>query len=61
MGLSFTASFLITSRPSDAKIDLLTRQMQLSKEQVEMCIAADPSPNQTDFVTWLARMVKEFC
>jgi hypothetical protein len=58
MGLSFTASFLITSRPSDAKIDLLTRQMQLSKAQVEMCIAADPSPNQTDFVTWIARMVK---
>lgn len=58
MGLSFTASFLITSRPSDAKIDLLTRQMQLSKEQVELCIAADPSPNQSDFVTWIARMVK---
>ena len=61
MGLELvlTAEFLVTARPTQAKIDLLVKQMKLAPEQVEMCIEADPSPNQTDYVTWLARWLKK--
>ena len=59
MPLRLTAEFLVTARPTQAKIDLLVRQMGLSPEQVELCIEADPSPNQTDYVTWLARWLKK--
>lgn len=59
MPLYLTASFLIFSRPTEAKIGLLMKQMGLTKEQVEACIEADPSPNQTDYVTWLARWLRK--
>ena len=53
------SSFLVTARPTDAKIELLMRQMKLTKEQVELCIQTDPSPNQTDYVTWLGRWLSK--
>jgi hypothetical protein len=59
MAIRFTAEFLVTARPTQAKIDLLVKQMRLTPEQVEMCIQADPSPNQTDYITWLARWLSK--
>jgi hypothetical protein len=59
MAIRFTAEFLVTARPTQAKIDLLVKQMKLAPEQVEMCIEADPSPNQTDYVTWIARWLSK--
>jgi len=59
MAIRFTAEFLVTARPTQAKIDLLVKQMRLTPEQVEMCIQADPSPNQTDYVTWIARWLSK--
>ena len=59
MPTSFTAEFLILARPTDQKIDLLAKQFKLTPEQIELCIQADPSPNQTDFVTWIARMLSK--
>jgi hypothetical protein len=56
MPTSFTAEFLIIARPTGEKISLLAQQFKLTPEQIEMCIQVDPSPNQTDFVTWIARM-----
>jgi hypothetical protein len=53
--MEFTARFLFTARPTQNKIDFLCKQMKLTPEQVELCVDADPSPNQTDYVTWLAR------
>jgi hypothetical protein len=55
--IRFLSSFLIFGRPSDQKIHLLMNQFKLTREQLEMCIQTDPSPNQTDFVTWIARML----
>jgi len=59
MLLRLVAEFLVTARPTEQKIDFLVRQMQLTREQVELCIDADPSPNQTDYVTWLARWLRK--
>jgi len=59
MAIRFTAELLVTARPTQAKIDLLVKQMRLTPEQVEMCIQADPSPNQTDYVTWIARWLSK--
>ena len=59
MPISFTAEFLVLARPSDQKIELLARQFKLTPEQVELCIQVDPSPNQTDFVTWIARQLSK--
>lgn len=47
------------ARPTPRKIEILQKEMGLSPEQVEMCIDADPSPNQTDFVVWIARNLKD--
>jgi hypothetical protein len=59
MAIRFTAEFLVTARPTQAKIDLLVKQMRLTPEQVGLCIQADPSPNQTDYVTWIARWLSK--
>ena len=59
MLLRLVAEFLVTARPTEQKIDFLMKQMQLTREQVELCIDADPSPNQTDYVTWLARWLRK--
>jgi GNAT superfamily N-acetyltransferase len=47
--------FSKSARPTDQKIELLTKQFKLTPEQIEECIKADPSPNQSDFVGWLAK------
>jgi len=55
--MRFLSHFLLVARPTQQKIDFLCSQMKLTPEQVEMCIQVDPSPNQTDFITWIARML----
>jgi hypothetical protein len=55
----FHAAFLRTARPTQQKIDLLTKQMGLTPEQIELCIQTDPSPNQSEFVTCLARWLSK--
>src|SRR5271170_4529968 len=47
--------FSKSARPTDQKIELLQKQFKLTPEQIEECIKADPSPNQSDFVGWLAK------
>ena len=47
--------FSKSARPTDQKIELLIKQFKLTPEQIEECIKADPSPNQSDFVGWLAK------
>ena len=59
MPIVLTSAFLVTARPTEQKIEFLMKQMRLTKEQVELCIQADPSPNQTDYVTWLARWLSK--
>lgn len=44
-----------SARPTDQKIELLAKQFKLNPEQIELCIAADPSPQQKDFVAWIAK------
>jgi len=46
-----------SARPTPQKVELLQKQFKLTPEQIELCIAADPSPNQTDFVAWLAKFL----
>ncbi len=53
--MRFFSKFLFLARPTEQKIQLLMRQMKLTQEQVELCIQFDPSPNQSDYVTWIAR------
>jgi len=57
--MRFLSRFLITARPTPQKIEFLCNQLKLTPEQVEMCIECDPSPNQTDFIQWLARMLSK--
>jgi hypothetical protein len=59
MPTSLTAEFLVIARPTDDKIALLAKQFKLTPEQIELCIQLDPSPNQTDFVTWIARQLSK--
>ena len=59
MPIALTAEFLLIARPTDQKIELLAKQFKLTPEQVELCIQTDPSPNQTDFVTWIARQLSK--
>jgi 8-oxo-dGTP pyrophosphatase MutT (NUDIX family) len=47
--------FLKTARPTEQKIELMKRQYKLTPEQIEQVIATDPSPNQTDYVAWIAK------
>jgi hypothetical protein len=47
--------FSKSARPTDQKVELLQKQFKLTPEQIEECIKADPSPNQTDYVAWLAK------
>jgi hypothetical protein len=49
--------FAKSARPSDQKIELLQKQFKLTPEQIELCIAADPSPNQTDYTAWIAKQL----
>jgi hypothetical protein len=49
--------FAKSARPTDQKVELLQKQFKLTPEQIELCIAADPSPNQSDFVAWIAKML----
>ena len=48
-----------SARPTEQKIQLLQKQLGLTPEQIELCIQADPSPQQKDFVAslgkWLAK------
>ena len=48
-----------SARPTEQKIELLKRQFDTTPEQVELCIAADPSPNQSDYVAWLAKWLSK--
>jgi GNAT superfamily N-acetyltransferase len=48
-----------SARPSEQKIELLQKQFKMTPEQVELCVAADPSPNQSDYVAWLAKWVSK--
>jgi hypothetical protein len=47
--------FAKSARPTEQKIELLQKQFRLTPEQIEFCIQADPSPNQTDFVATIAK------
>src|SRR5208337_3611895 len=55
-GLSWR-EFLKTARPTEQKIELMKQQYQLTPEQIEQVVATDPSPNQTDYVAWIAKGV----
>ena len=44
-----------SARPTEQKIQLLQKQLNLTPEQIELCIAADPSPQQKDFVATIAK------
>lgn len=48
-----------SARPTEQKLELLQKQFGLTPEQLELCIAADPSPNQTDYVAWIAKWVSK--
>ena len=45
--------------PTPQKIELLQKQFGVTPEQIELCVAADPSPNQTDYVAWLAKWLSK--
>jgi GNAT superfamily N-acetyltransferase/RNA:NAD 2'-phosphotransferase (TPT1/KptA family) len=47
--------FTKSARPTQQKIELLQKQLKLTPEQIEECIKADPSPNQSDYVAWLGK------
>lgn len=51
--------FSKSARPTPQKIELLQKQFKLTPEQIELCIAADPSPNQSDFVAWIAKFLSK--
>jgi hypothetical protein len=51
--------FQKSARPTPEKLDMLQKQFKLTPEQIELCIAADPSPNQTDYVAWLAKWLSK--
>lgn len=44
-----------TARPTEQKIEMLQKQFKVTPEQIELCINADPSPQQKDFVAWIAK------
>jgi hypothetical protein len=50
------SSWLLTARPTEAKIELLKKQ-GLSDEEIEWCIAADPT--EKDNVQWIAKQYKK--
>ena len=47
--------FAKSARPSDQKVELLQKQFKMVPEQIEECILTDPSPNQSDYVAWIAK------
>ena len=49
------AWWLKSARPTEEKIQLLMKQLNLTPEQIELAIAADPSPQQKDFVATIAK------
>lgn len=49
--------FAKSARPSEQKIELMQKQFKLTPEQMEEVIATDPSPNQSDFVGWIAKFL----
>ena len=51
--------FAKSARPSPQKIELLQKQFKLTPEQIELCIATDPSPNQSDYVAWVAKFLSK--
>jgi hypothetical protein len=51
--------FSKSARPSEQKIELMKKQFKLTPEQMELVIAVDPSPNQSDFVDWIAKWVSK--
>jgi HPt (histidine-containing phosphotransfer) domain-containing protein len=51
--------FAKSARPSPQKIELLTKQFKLTPEQIELCINTDPSPNQSDYVAWIAKFLSK--
>jgi predicted GNAT family acetyltransferase len=51
--------FSKSARPTPQKIELLQKQFKLTPEQIELCIATDPSPNQSDFVAWIAKFLSK--
>ena len=51
--------FSKSARPNDQKIELMMKQYKLTKEQMELVIATDPSPNQTDYIGWIAKWLSK--
>lgn len=48
-----------SARPTEQKMQLLQRQFGLKPEQIELAIQADPSPNQSDYVAWIAKWMSK--
>jgi hypothetical protein len=52
---TFTSCFLRYARPSEAKLEFIRQSYGLDNQQLEFCIAADPT--EKDFVEWIARQL----
>lgn len=51
--------FAKSARPTPQKMELLQKQFKVTPEQIEECIKIDPSPNQSDFVAWIAKYLSK--
>lgn len=51
--------FAKSARPSEQKVELVSKQFKLTPEQMEEVIRTDPSPNQSDFVGWIAKWLSQ--
>src|SRR5208337_4699946 len=54
-----TAWWAKSARPTEQKIQLLQKQFGVTPQQVELCIEADPSPQQKDYVATIAKWLSK--